>query len=234
MYLLLVVFIILAFFYSNREKIEKLIGKQFRSQQETPSKEGFSELEDINSKQSQSQSQSSYTNNWLNERNNDKLFDESYPDYQLYTEQNTNTDPDNMYKTILSTIQQRSNVSDMFFSDKNVRNLKELLVKDVFDKSNYSISASAQSTTELLIVMRSIFLQYAKHLPDETEKQVAELNYKVLLDVVPRIISKIKMELTYQRDRSSQPIPNALPVDMSITGTKTYNDGPRGPSDFII
>ncbi len=167
---------------------------------------------------SESTENTGFTNNWLNERDNDKLFKESYPDFEMYQESKTE---DTNYKTILSTIQNRSPVSDMFFSLKNIQNLKDLIAKEVHLKANYSITPSAQSTTELLVIMRSIFLQYAKHLECNIEQQVAELNYKILQEVVPRIISKIGMELTYQRDRSSQPLPNQLPVNVNITGTNS-------------
>ena len=170
---------------------------------------------------------SGFTNNWLNSRHNDKLFSVHYPDYKLYKE---DTSDNTNYKTILGTIQERSQLNDTFFGKNNMNHLKNLLADQVYKKSGYSISAHAQSDNELLIIMRSIFLQYARHLPDDITGQVAELNLKVLLDVVPRIISKIKMELTYQRDNGSQPLPIQLPVNVSNAGSKTG----RSFDSFII
>ena len=173
------------------------------------------------------QEPSGFTNNWLNSRHNDKLFSVHYPDYKLYQQ---DTEDDTNYKTILGTIQERSSLNDAFFGRNNMNHLKKLIADQVYKKSGYSISAHAQSDNELLIIMRSIFLQYARHLPDDIKGQVAELNLKVLLDVVPRIISKVKMELTYQRDHGSQPLPIQLPVNVSNAGTKTG----RSFDSFII
>ena len=173
------------------------------------------------------QEPSGFTNNWLNSRHNDKLFSVHYPDYKLYQQ---DSEEDTNYKTILGTIQERSTLNDAFFGRNNMNHLKNLIADQVYKKSGYSISAHAQSDNELLIIMRAIFLQYARHLPDDVKGQVAELNLKILLDVVPRIISKVKMELTYQRDHGSQPLPIQLPVNVSNAGTKTG----RSFDSFII
>ncbi len=172
---------------------------------------------------------SGFTNNWLESRHNDQLFNVRYPDYQLY-QHDTSTATDTNYKTILGSIQERSELNDNYFSKSNIVHLKNLIASQVYKKSGYSISAQAQSETELLIIMRAIFLQYAKHLPNDIRGQIAELNLKVLMDVVPRIITKVKMELTYQRDHGSQPLPIQLPVNVSNAGTKTG----RSFDSFIV
>jgi len=61
----------------------------------------------------------------------------------------------------------------------------------VKNRKGYDISAQSQSDNELLIIMRSMFLQHAKHLPESIDKQLSELNMKVLMDIIPRVESNI-------------------------------------------
>lgn len=169
-----------------------------------------------------------FTNNWLAERHSDKLFSTRYADFPLYDQDNSQGD--STYRDILKTIQVRTPVSDFFFSIRNVNHIKYLLAKLIRDRHGYSISPEAQSTNEILIVMRSIFLQNALHLPDKIKEQVAQLNFDVINDIFPRMVSKIQMQLTYQRDQGSQPLPMERAVNVSSAGTRSN----RSVSDLFI
>lgn len=176
-----------------------------------------------------------FTNNWLTSRHNDKLFTQRYSDFPLYDEPRANkqvfSEPiNNMYRDILKTIIHRTPVSDLFFSLVNVRHIKYLVAKMIKGQYNYVINPESQSDDELFIVMRSIYLQHAKHLPTHIKQQVAELNYKVLLDVVPRVATNIQMELTYQRDQGSLPLPMPRPMHISSAGTRSN----RSVTDLFI
>ena len=178
-----------------------------------------------------------FTNNWLTARHNDNLFVERYPDFPLYDEprQNTqvySTTDNGTYRDILKGIMERSPVSDMFFSKKNLDHLKMLICKQVYNQSSgkYNLSPHAQSDNELLTIMRAIYLEQAKHLPTGFREQVGELNLKVLIEVVPRVMSKVQQELSYQRDHGSQPLPLPLPIHMSSAGTRSN----RSVTDLFI
>lgn len=83
--------------------------------------------------------------------------------------------------------------------------------------------------------MRSLYLQNAQHLLFDLEGQVAELNKRVLLDAVPRVMSKVEQYLGYTRDQGStiRPIPRGelatmawlvleLLVDLALYSYKYY------------
>ncbi len=106
----------------------------------------------------------------------------------------------------------------LFFSSQNVNNLQNLIKYLVNKEIGYTIDN--QDNTELLIIMRSIFLEYSAHPPllteemSEEEKQkllnrytseVGRLNEIVLNQVVPRIVSQLQQYLDYLRDSSKQP-----------------------------
>ena len=99
-----------------------------------------------------------------------------------------------------------SPLSKLFFSYENLQALQLGMKNMVYVKScanKYLIGK--QSEDELLTVMRSIFLQNAKHLPYDVIGQVRELNGLVLTYVVPRILSELDMYQTYLKDVANAP-----------------------------
>ena len=168
-----------------------------------------------------------FTNNWLESRKNTHLFTEHYTDFALYDEnrlgQNVYSNNDNtMYRDIIKTMIERSPVSDMFFSHVNMNHVKNVICKTVYKRSGgkYSVTPEAQSDNDLLIVMRSIYLNHAKHLDNQIKEQVAELNYQVIIDLVPRVISNAQQHLTYIRDHSQQTLVMDRPHCVSSAGTR--------------
>lgn len=173
---------------------------------------------------------SSFTNNFLTERHADKLFSEKYNDFPLYEEPKNGFN--NTYRDILKTTVERGPVSDIFFSDLNLKHLKRLMCKLVYERSGnlYQIDPDSQSDNEMLTIMRAYYLQNSKNLPNNIKEQVAELNLKVILDVVPRVLSKVKFELSYQRDHGSLPLPLPGPQNVSNAGTRSN----RSVTDLFI
>lgn len=173
--------------------------------------------------------ETNYTNYYQQQRSNEELFAEKYSDMPLYEEPRENESKlysiadDGVYRDILKGVVCRTPVSDMFFSRKNLDYLKRLICAKVAEQSHgkFKITPESQSDTEMYTIMRSIFLQYARHLPDNIEGQVADLNFKVLLDVVPRVLSAVQGELAFRRDHGSQPDPIERPKNVSVTGTRT-------------
>jgi hypothetical protein len=66
-----------------------------------------------------------------------------------------------------------------------------------------------------------MFIEHAKHWEHSYKEQIAELNLKVLMDVVPRIMEKIAQDLAYRRDHSNQHLTMDRPQHMSVAGTKS-------------
>lgn len=123
----------------------------------------------------------------------------------------------------------------LFFSEKNVRNIQNLLKMNVHSQIGYIIDD--QSITELMIVMRSIFLEYNRHpklitpdLPkDELETllkkytdEVSRLNKLVVDAILPKLVSQIQQYISYLKDASEQPYYMDKPVNESVQGQKEY------------
>lgn len=127
----------------------------------------------------------------------------------------------NMSQESLRGIQQESFLSKTFFHPKNVETIQKKIIVEVFYRSNGKYLIEKQNEEDLQIVMRSVFLQYAKNLPQNIKEQVSELNDIVIDEVYPGILSEIKAHLGYL-DRAFGPMQVMdRPTNVSNTGLKT-------------
>lgn len=123
----------------------------------------------------------------------------------------------------------------LFFSDKNIKNIQNMLKYLVYKENGYIIDD--QSVTELLIIMRGIFLEYSLHpkLIDESmsEQEINELKIKytnevkrlnkLVIDyIVPKVVSQMQQYIHYLKDASEQPYYMDKPQNVSVQGQKQY------------
>lgn len=142
--------------------------------------------------------------------------DEIIRPYELYknsnSKQNTSVD-------IISNIVVPNAVSRTFFSNDNVERIQRQIVNDVYKQSKKVISR--QSYQELQIIMKSIYLQYSRNLPNNIEEQVFNLNKYVIDECVSIIIPNV---LQYNKyiDEITGPIPiNPRSINASNKGDKS-------------
>ena len=98
-------------------------------------------------------------------------------------------------------------VSKLFFSMENINLLQSGIRNKILNDTSGEFNINRQSDDELKIVMRSIYYQYGKNLPENVREQVLDLNTKVIIWCVPQIISNIKQSQQYIKDISTMPIP---------------------------
>ncbi len=127
-------------------------------------------------------------------------------------------------------------LTSLFFSQTNINNIQILLKKVIF-KELGGIVIDDQSISELLIVMRSLFLSESKHPPlinknmtkeqvSKLQKQyteeVARLNVLVINTTVPMILSSIKQYLAYKNQLDNPIQINPKPESTTIKGENSY------------
>ena len=112
-------------------------------------------------------------------------------------------------------------LNQTFFSPANFQIIQNKIRRDVFDRTNGECLVDEQPIEQLILVMRSIYLQYGRNLPTQISQQVAELNDYVAEFIVPKIISESSMYLKYMHDISHMPVPLAQPVVLRQKGTKS-------------
>lgn len=123
----------------------------------------------------------------------------------------------------------------LFFSSRNIKNLQNVLKLRVHQQTQYVIDD--QSVTELMIVMRSVFLEYSRHPKLLTERmsrgeirallqrytvEVSRLNELVLDAIVPDVVSQLQQYIGYLKDASEQPYYMDKPKNESVQGQKEY------------
>lgn len=155
------------------------------------------------------------------------------------------TSSDNSY--VLGNLHSKTLLTSMFFSDRNINNIQDLLKIIIYREMDAVIDT--QSVPELLTVMRSLFLRFNQHPPDiqhsMTPKQVAEiselytrevvrLNELLIKTILPGIISQLQGYLDYIRDLDRGIYVMENPQQVSSAGTKNNREITRVLSGVTI
>lgn len=104
-------------------------------------------------------------------------------------------------------------LSNAFFSANNIEILQNGIRKGVYDMSNGQYLVGKQSDDVLKVIMRSTYLQFAKHNPNVAIKnQIAQLNKLVIDYAVGQVYGETQGYLKYLHDVSTLAVPIARPV----------------------
>jgi hypothetical protein len=139
-------------------------------------------------------------------------------------------------KYMSKTLFEETLLTQLYFSRKNVENIQNVVKYKVFQQTNQVIDT--QNTTELLIVMRSIYLEYSAHPPiikndmDEEMKkkllkmytdEILRLNQLVIEYVFPNVLSQLQQYISYLRDASTPPYQQIQPTSSdNVKGQRQY------------
>lgn len=113
-----------------------------------------------------------------------------------------------------------NDLSNAFFSKKNIQRIQDTIIKEVYIQSNNEFIIGNQSERELVIIMRSYYLQYSKNLPYDINIQIKTLNKYVVDWSVKEIIKNINQYIFYKKTVSSLPMPMERAQLPSQKGTK--------------
>jgi len=167
-----------------------------------------------------------------NYKNNDfvKIQNNSTNPFQNNTTDNWSTEG-SIQKSLLVGTYTPTPLGELYFSRENMNRIQNKIKKEVFirTKGKYVLNV-AQSESDLLIVMRAVYISSAMHEPYRLVHQVKVLNHLTVERIVPDMISMIKQEEQYLYDISHPINPIALPVNINNKGTRalpsamiTYN-----------
>lgn len=125
-------------------------------------------------------------------------------------------------KLIMERIQYRHSDTDLntrFFSQENIDYLQSQIQMTV--RNMVGANIDRQSDPDLLLIMRSYYLQYAQNKPGNTVVELDELNRRVVGFAANRIAVEVEAYRYYRKDIMDFPAPIAHPVDTHIYGTRT-------------
>ena len=102
-------------------------------------------------------------------------------------------------------------LAQVYFSAGNIQIVQNALRAGVYEMSEQKYVIPPQNMDTLKIIMRSVYMQYAKHYATEITKQVEELNKLVLDYAIPSVYNEAHGYMKYLQDQSSLVVPLELP-----------------------
>jgi hypothetical protein len=116
------------------------------------------------------------------------------------------------YREALTGTWENNILAQVFFSAENIQILQNGIRAGVYKKSNGQINVPPQNIDALKIIMRSTYMQYAEHYPNNIKQQIERLNDIVLDYCVKSVYSEAIGYLKYCQDQSSLVVPFDRPV----------------------
>lgn len=107
----------------------------------------------------------------------------------------------------------------LFFSQGNIDKLQGDIQTTVRGMVNANIDR--QSDSDLMLVMRSYYLQYAQNYPANLQQELDELNQRVVHYCANRIAVEVEAYRYYRKDIMDFPAPIQNPINVKIYGTRT-------------
>jgi hypothetical protein len=119
----------------------------------------------------------------------------------------------------LKGLQTQSELSKLYFSDKNIKRLQQKIKNAVYEKSNGEFKLEIdQDQKDLFIVMRAVYFEYARFLPNQIVRQVKRLNEKVITESIAGIMTNIRQYYGYQKEINKPLTPIARPLNVNNKG----------------
>lgn len=127
----------------------------------------------------------------------------------------------NFASKAVGSFHEANQLNALFFDKMNIDALQHGIRYGVYKKTCSKHLIGNQDTKNLLIVMRSIYLQYSINLEVELLEQIRDLNSKVLDFTINKIVSEINMYTKYLEDRETISF-RTNPINTNNVGTKNY------------
>jgi Family of unknown function (DUF5761) len=127
-----------------------------------------------------------------------------------------------LYAPEPSLIQYRHNETPLniaFFCQDNIERLHNEIRDTVRQMVNADIDR--QSDDDLLLIMRSYYLQYGQNNPARVAEELKDLNDRVVHFASNRIAVEVEAYRYYRKDIMDFPAPIANPINVKIYGTRT-------------
>jgi len=168
-----------------------------------------------------------YKNTTFNNSSNNNIFSnlettndiKNYNSFTVKEEKTNWTTEGSIQKTLLQGTYTPTPLGELFFSYKNIKRIQDAIKREILIKSNgkYRL-VTDQDESDLLVVMRAVYITDAINSPYKIVHQVKELNRCVLRRIIDEMISNIKQNEEYLKviDKPIEPIP--LPVNVSRAG----------------
>lgn len=111
------------------------------------------------------------------------------------------------YSEAMNDTWEENVLAQVYFSMENIQIIQNGIKAGVYKLSNDKFVLPNQNINALKIIMRSTYVQYAKHLSEDIPGQVAELNSYVLHYSINYCYGEAVAYMNYLRDQSTLVVP---------------------------
>ena len=122
------------------------------------------------------------------------------------------------YRDALVGVLEDNVLAQVYFSAANEQIIQNGIRAGVYNLSKDKYVVAQQNSDQLKIVMRSIYLQFARHSEIGIREQVEVLNTLVLEYCVPYVYSEAVSYVKYLRDQSTL----VMPLDHALQSDRQY------------
>ena len=134
--------------------------------------------------------------------------------------------PDNYAAQALNNIQKVTSFSKLYFSRNNIDEIQKVIRYTIWVESDKQYSIGDQDETELVVIMRGVYLEYSRMPSDISQytKEILRLNTLVLNTIIPKLLSNITQYIDYLRDSQGPLRISERPENVSQAGLKQTRD----------
>lgn len=137
----------------------------------------------------------------------------------LFLKKDNPINHDLIMQTALINLMVDSPLSKLYYSDENIKRVQNMIKREIYLKTcgKYKMIVD-QDVKNIIIAMSGIYKEHATYKPGEIVRQVKMLNQKVVEEVVPGMLVKIRFQQKYLKDISEPIDPIPLPVNVNNGG----------------
>ena len=116
--------------------------------------------------------------------------------------------------------EEESALAVRFFSKENIDLLQSEIAKQVYMMSGNKYQIDRQDDVQLKLIMRSYYMQFARHNDHRIDEEMTELNARVVGYASGKVFSEVSFYKYYIKDLEEFPEPIHSPLNVNLRGTK--------------
>jgi len=98
-------------------------------------------------------------------------------------------------------------LNEAFFSAENMEIIQNMLIRDVFYKSNETLRINKIKSETLIQVMNHMWTNFCRFLPYDLKEQIRDLDKKVVEYLLPLLLKESQFYFNYLRDSDRTNLP---------------------------
>lgn len=112
-------------------------------------------------------------------------------------------------------------LNKIYFSQQNLDYIQSQIQSQVLAMSGGKYKIDRQNDDDVKIIMRSYYLMFSKNDPNFTERELQELNSRVIGYASAKVYSEVDFHMFYLNDIQDFAPPIANPMNPHVFGTRT-------------